>query len=103
MSKLKKVVEEDSDDDEDGIETEEEVMRIYLSGQNGANEDQRVAEIMKKLNIDANENLEDDINGDDKEFKDAESNAIDEIVKSRKDHVSDEYRLFESIVKKNQR
>lgn len=57
---------------------------------------------MKKLEIAENEDLE---GVEDGNFghEEAESKAIEDIVKGRKDQISDEFRLFESITKKNSR
>lgn len=102
----KKAKQEESDEEEDlnaeEIDLQEELSKLYLSGKDGANEDQRVKEIMKKMDIADSEDLGAGETGNPEE-NDAESKAIEEIVKNRKDQVSDEFRLFESITKKNSR
>jgi hypothetical protein len=78
-------------------------MSLYLGSIKGQDVDTRVQEIMKQMGIDDNEDMGD---ADDAEFDkgnggQAESNAIEDIVSKRKDQISDEYRLFESVIKKN--
>lgn len=76
------------EEEAEGIDHQEEMMQLYYTNiAGGANEDKRVQEILKKMQVAANEDLEDADEGETRNLEedDAESRAIEDLVKNRKD------------------